>query len=240
MATSSPTPGPDAESQRPESVLSPEEAPVSWRRVMVACAISCAVGCAGCGSQVPAPGSAYGPATSGASGTGPPGAGPSATARPSRTSAGTVPLRAPWPERGILPEDARLLAASQVLDLAAGLLYALVPATLTSGSYSLQVTDLRTGRVRRGRSYPVSGLVLASGHLWVYGSSGRGGDVLLDEADPGTLATVRSVSVPGASDVAGVAVGPAGSVWFGAGRTAAAGVGEHRRRAGAHGPAGRP
>src|SRR5260370_20947902 len=65
MATSSPTPGPDAESQRPESVRSPEEAPVSWRRVMVACAISCAVGCAGCGSQVPAPGSAYGPATPG-------------------------------------------------------------------------------------------------------------------------------------------------------------------------------
>jgi hypothetical protein len=53
----------------------------------------------------------------------------------------------------------------------------------------------------------------------VHGSSGRGGHVLLDEADPGTLATVRSVSVPGASDVAGVAVGPAGSVWFGAGRT---------------------
>src|SRR5260370_33052125 len=134
MATSSPTPGPDAESQRPESVLSPEEAPVSWRRVMVACAISCAVGCAGCGSQVPAPGSAYGPATSGASGTGPPGAGPSATTRTSRASAGTVPLRAPWPGRGILPECGRLLAASKDLALCAGSLHSHDPPTHTASS----------------------------------------------------------------------------------------------------------
>jgi hypothetical protein len=183
---------------------------------MVACAVTCAVGC---GSRVPTPGSAYGPATADAGGIRSPGTGPPAAAPASGAPAVTVPSRAPWPERRILPEDARLLDASQVLDPAAGVLYALVPATLTSGPYSLQAIDLRTGRVRRGGSYPVSGLALASGHLWVYGSSGRGGHVVLDEADPETLATVRSVSVPGASDVAGVTVGPAGSVWLGAGRT---------------------
>ena len=131
---------------------------------MVACAVTCAVGC---GSRVPTPGSAYGPATADADGIRSPGTGPSAAAPASRAPAGTVPSRAPWPERRILPEDARLFDASQVLDPAAGVLYALVPATLTSGPYSLQAIDLRTGRVRRGGSYPVSGLALASGHLWV-------------------------------------------------------------------------
>jgi hypothetical protein len=60
----------------------------------------------------------------------------------------------PWPERGVLREDARLFAASQVLDLDAGILYALVPASPASGfgPYSLQAIDLRTGRVRRGES----------------------------------------------------------------------------------------
>jgi hypothetical protein len=38
-----------------------------------------------------------------------------------------APSRVPWPERGVLRVDARLLAAGQVLDLAAGILYALVP-----------------------------------------------------------------------------------------------------------------
>jgi hypothetical protein len=131
-----------------------------------------------------------------------------------------VPPPARWPESGVLREDAALWDASQVLDAAAGILYALVQASPASGSgpYFLQAIDLRTGRVRRGESYPVSGLALASGYLWVYGSPGPGGHPVLDEADPGTLATARSVGVPGSSGVAAVAAGPAGSVWAGAGR----------------------
>ena len=166
---------------------------MNWRRAAAVCAVACAVTCAGCAGQAPVP--------------------ISAAPRP-------APSRVPWPERGVLREDARLLAASQVLDLAAGLLYALVPASLASGigPYSLQAIDLRTGRVRRGESYPVSGLALASGYLWVYGSSGTAGRPVLDEADPGTLATARSVLVPGVSGVAAVAAGPAGTVWAGAGR----------------------
>ena len=78
-------------------------------------------------------------------------------------------MRASWPQRVILREDAALQDASQVLDPAAGVLYVLVPGA--SGSYVLQATDLRTGRVRRGASYRVSGLALAAGSLWVYGQA---------------------------------------------------------------------
>ena len=154
-------------------------------------AVVCAVACAvGCAGPAPAPG-------------------------------GAVPSRASWPESGVLREGAALRDASQVLDPAAGVLYALVSASPASGSgpYSLLAIDLRTGRVRRGKSYPVSGLALASGYLWIYGSSGPGGRPVLDEAGPGTLATARSVSVPGVPGVAAVAAGPAGSVWAGSGRT---------------------
>jgi hypothetical protein len=100
---------------------------VNWRRAAAVCAVACTIACAGCAGQAPVPGSA--------------------ARRPASS-------RGPWPERGVLREDARLFAASQVLDLDAGILYALVPASPASGfgPYSLQAIDLRTGRVRRGES----------------------------------------------------------------------------------------
>jgi hypothetical protein len=130
-------------------------------------------------------------------------------------------VRAAWPERRILAENAREVAGSQVLDQAAGVLYALVPVTLASGSgpYVLQATDLRTRHVRRGASYPVPGLALASGYLWVYGSPGRGGRLVLDEVSRATLGAIRSVSVPvSGTSGAAAASGLAGSVWAGEGR----------------------
>jgi hypothetical protein len=133
-------------------------------------------------------------------------------------------LRAPWPERGILPQDNTLLNASQVLELPAGVLYVLVPTPQQSqwAPLTLEAIDLRTGKVRRGRSYPDNGLVLASGYLWVYGTSGPHGHPVLDQVDPKTLDTVRAVGMPAVSDaddVAAVAAGPAGSVWAGVGGT---------------------
>jgi hypothetical protein len=132
----------------------------------------------------------------------------------------------PWPERGLLlaeGNDPPLAFGSQVLDLAAGVLYALVPVTLTSPSAPdvLEAIDLRTGRVRRGESYQADVLALASGSLWVSVYSGPGGHPELAQASPATLATIRSVPLPGssASPAWVVAAGPAGSVWAGAGRT---------------------
>jgi hypothetical protein len=216
---------------------------VRWRRVTVVCAVTCtvtgAVGCAGGGRQVLVPGSAYGLATITARGTGSPAgqssAVPSMSTTPASTTpasttpastapASTAPLRARWPQRVVLPENATELDADQFLslifDLAAGVLYTIVAEAPASARYVPEVLDLRTGRVRRGESYPVAGLALAWGYLWVYGSSG--GHPLLDQASPGTMATIRSVRVPGISGVQGVAAvaaGPAGSVWVGEGRT---------------------
>jgi len=159
---------------------------VSPVRVLAVCAVVCAVGCAGCGRQALVPGSAYPPAAAATSGHG--------------SASRTLAITARWPESGILREDATVSDASQVLDPAAGVLFALVPATLASGDgpYALQAIDLRTGRVRHGTSYPVPGLALASGHLWVYGSTRLrpgGIAVLVYSAGHGTL-LARSDRVP--------------------------------------------
>ena len=90
---------------------------------------------------------------------------------------------------------------------------------MTAGSFVLQATDLRTGAVRRGESYPVTGLSLVAGYLWVSGWPSAGTPPVLRQVGLGTLRTVRSVSPSGVSWTSGVAPGPAGSVWVGAYRT---------------------
>ena len=170
-----------------------------------AAALACAIAVAACGADVAAPDR-------------PPASPPAAAAATSQASprSALAAVGAPWPQRVILREDAALQDASQVLDPAAGVLYALAPGA--SGSYVLQAIDLHTGRVRRGASYRVSGLALAAGYLWVYGQAKAGRPSVLDETSPRTLATIRSLSVPG-NDEPAPAAGPAGSVWAGAGRT---------------------
>jgi hypothetical protein len=170
-----------------------------------AAALACAIAVAACGADVAAPDR-------------PPASPPAAATATSQASprSALAAVGAPWPQRVILREDAALQDASQVLDPAAGVLYVLAPGA--SGSYVLQATDLRTGRVRRGASYRVSGLALAAGYLWVYGQAKAGRPSVLDETSPRTLATIRSLSVPG-NDEPAPAAGPGGSVWAGAGRT---------------------
>ena len=142
-----------------------------------------------------------------------------APATPAVQPVRAVELRAPWPERRIVPE--RGYAVGQVFDPAAGVLYALVQGTpaRAGGPWVLQATNVRTGAVRQGGSYPVTGLSLASGYLWVDGWPAAGTPPVLREVSPGTLRTVRSVSIPGAYWATVVAAGPAGSVWAGSGRT---------------------
>ena len=168
-------------------------------------ALACAIAVAACGADVAAPDR-------------PPASPPAAATATSQASprSALAAVGAPWPQRVILREDAALQDASQVLDPAAGVLYALAPGA--SGSYVLQAIDLHTGRVRRGASYRVSGLALAAGYLWVYGQAKAGRPSVLDETSPRTLATIRSLSAPG-NDEPAPAAEPAGSVWAGAGRT---------------------
>jgi hypothetical protein len=127
-----------------------------------------------------------------------------------------------WPQRVLWQEDYAEMYAEQVLDQTADVLYTLAPATNSSSQVPnvLRGTDLRTGQVRRGGgSYQQDGLALVSGYLWVYGSN------VLDEVNPRTLGTIRSITLPRAAfasspynQVAGIAAGPPGSVWVGASR----------------------
>ena len=180
---------------------------MSCRRITVVWAVlpvaACVLAGAACGAPAPVPAR-------------PVAASPTAAAS---TPARPVALPAPWPERRIAPES--VFTTGQAFDLATDVLYALVlqnPAR-GGGPYTLQATDLRTGVVRRGESYPVTGLSLVSGYLWVYGWPSAGTPPVLRQVGLGTLRTVRSVSLSTVSWTSGVAPGPAGSVWVGAYRT---------------------
>jgi hypothetical protein len=140
------------------------------------------------------------------------------TARPA-----SAPAAEPqWPQRVLWHESYTQMYAEQVLDQTADVLYTLAPATDSASQIPnvLGATNLRTGHVRRGGgSYQQDGLALASGYLWVYGGT------VLDEVDPRTLGTIRSITLPQAAfaaepynQVAGVVAGPPGSVWVGASR----------------------
>jgi len=162
--------------------------------------VVCVIAATACGGHVTGPGSTR------------PAGGPSATA--ASTPIPTVALRAPWPERRILAEN----VTSQVFDPGTDVLYALVSRTQAwaNGPYVLQATDLRTGAVRRGESYPLARLSLVSGYLWVSGWPAAGTPPVLGQIDPETLRTVRWVAPTRVSWGSAVAPGPAGSVWVGA------------------------
>ena len=171
--------------------------------------LACVIAATACGGHVTGPGSTRSAGAASAT--------PAST--PASTPARAVALRAPWPERRILPES--IDVASQVFDPVADVLYTLVSRTQApaNGPYVLQATDLRTGAVRRGESYSLAQLSLMSGYLWVSGWPAPGAPPVLGQIDPGTLRTVRSVSPSRVSWDSGVAPGPAGSVWVGAYRT---------------------
>lgn len=138
------------------------------------------------------------------------------------SQASTATGKPQWPQRVLWQENATEMYAEQVLDQTADVLYTLAPATNSASQVpnALRATDLRTGQVRRGAgSYQQYGLALAAGYLWVYGSN------VLDEVDPRTLGTIRSITLPRAvfaaapyNQVASVAAGPPGSVWVGTSR----------------------
>jgi hypothetical protein len=119
-----------------------------------------------------------------------------------------------WPQRVVVPESVNV-AAHTVTD---GVLYQLVSGTLTPirGPYRLETREIRTGAVRRGPRFPVGNLALASGYLWVYGSSGM--RPRLFEVDPRILKVVRSINLPTAQTEnpwLALSAGPDRSLWVG-------------------------
>ena len=151
--------------------------------------VACVIAVTACGGHGAGPGS-----------TRPAGA-PSATA--ASTPARAVALRAPWPERRIAPES--ISTAGQVFDPGTGVLYTLVPRTQApaTGRYVLEATDLRTGAVRRGESYPLAQLSLVSGYLWVSGWPNAGMPPVRAQVDPRRCAPSVRSRRPGSRGVPG-------------------------------------
>lgn len=132
----------------------------------------------------------------------------------------------PWPSRTMLRESMVELISDQLVDPAAGAVFLLVSKTNTPvrGPWVLCRISLATGAVRLGPTFPVGGLAMASGYLWVYGAPGPGFQPVVTEVNPVTLQRVRPIRLPSVpASFGGVPVmitaGPAGSVWIGSYRT---------------------
>jgi hypothetical protein len=127
--------------------------------------------------------------------------------------------------RTVLRERLSEGIASQVVQPQAGMDYALASAT-GSSPYRLERTDLATGSVRPGQRFPVSGLSLAAGYLWVFGnvpSQSTSFRLVLYQVNPKTLAVIRfRLLAPrrtAVSDGVALTAGPGRTVWVGFERT---------------------
>ena len=151
---------------------------------------------------------------------------PGPPARPPASRA--VPAATRWPSRTVLRESVRVRSAAQVLSLARGADFALVPVNRPETVFQLRRISLASGAVQSGPRFGVSGLRLASGFLWVYGPVYRGPRVrlVLHQVSPSSLRLIRSwtllptrrlVSLSDVSVVQGP--GPRPTVWVGFRRT---------------------
>ena len=142
-----------------------------------------------------------------------------------------APAGAAWPSRTVLRESVRVRSATQVLSLARGADFALVPVNRPETVFQLRRISLASGAVQSGPRFSVSGLRLASGFLWVYGQvySGPHGTrvrLVLHQVSPSSLRLIRSwtllptrrlVSLSAVSVAPGP--GPGRTVWVGFRRT---------------------
>jgi hypothetical protein len=158
------------------------------------------------------------------------GAQPARPGPPAHPPAGRVaPAATHWPSRTVLRESVRVRSAAQVLSLARGADFALVPVNRQETRFQLRRISLASGAVQSGPRFGVSGLRLAGGFLWVYGPLYSGPlrtrvRLVLHQVSPSSLHPIRSWTLLPArrlvslSDVS-VAQGPGRTVWVGFRRT---------------------
>jgi len=147
--------------------------------------------------------------------------------RPPASRAATAAT--PWPSRTVLRESVRVRSATQVLSLARGADFVLVPVNRPETVFQLRRISLASGAVQSGPRFGVSGLRLASGFLWVYGQvySGPHGTrvrLVLHQVSPSSLRLIRSWTLLPTRRLASfsavaVAPGPGRAVWVGFRRT---------------------
>ncbi len=137
-----------------------------------------------------------------------------AAAAPAVASAG-------WSARGVLGEPPALGIINQVVDPPAGVDYVLASA---GHGYRLRRMPLSGAFVTVGPTFPVFGISLGAGSVWVYGArpAGHSVSLALYQVNRSTLAVTRSWQLSGNQSRSGfVAVAPGGSgtEWVGFLRT---------------------
>ncbi len=127
-----------------------------------------------------------------------PAASASAKAAAAPRTAASAGASSRWHARTILHESAGERLGAQLVDPRAGAGYTLTARIATpnspAGRYRLRRTDLATGKVRQGPVFPVAGLALAAGYLWVSGDATAGpsySSLLVYQVNPATLAVIR-------------------------------------------------
>ena len=126
-----------------------------------------------------------------------------------------------WPERLVQHQPTGLYSPV----VSGGFVYELISLTQRPmrGPYRLERRSLLSGRVRKGPLFPVGGITVAGGEVWVYGLTGKQPHLPhLYEVDPRRLTITRTIALPKPSFTYPTVAIPAGhtrSVWIGSNHT---------------------
>lgn len=128
-----------------------------------------------------------------------------------------------WRARSVAPLSPQ--GMNFVVNPRAAVAYEMVASARGDGPFRLRRMAIASKRVLSGRAFPVSGLQLAGGYVWVSGPVRHGPTatgVAFYQVNPSTLRVIRSWHRSGATTGVGqvpVTDGPAGTVWVGFDRT---------------------
>jgi hypothetical protein len=180
-----------------------------------------------CAAQLPATGTGTAPPTAAGSATATGSAtARTATARSGATRAASAAAAAgssSWRARRVAPLSPQ--ATNVVVNPGADVAYEMVASARGDGPFRLRRIAVASKRVRSGPLFPVSGLQLAGGYVWVSGTVVHGSTatgVAFYQVNPNTLRVVRSWHRGGPATGIGrvpVTDGPARTVWVGFDRT---------------------
>jgi hypothetical protein len=145
-----------------------------------------------------------------------------ATAR-SAASPASVTRSSSWRARRVAPLSPQ--AMNVVINPRTGVAYDMIAHARGAGPFRLRRTAVVGQRAVSGPAFPVFGLQLAGGYVWVSGTVVHGSTatgVVFYQVNPNTLRVIRSWHRSGAAPGIGqvpVTDGPAGTVWVGFDRT---------------------
>lgn len=147
---------------------------------------------------------------------------PGTSAAPATAQAPATPTT--WPQHTLAVLPSLETISSTAVDVANRNAYSMETGMMSgAGATSvLERTDLSTGALYIGPTFPLGDLAVADDAVWVFGTVGYSSPPPLQyvacEVDPVTLSVIKSVSLPSPAHVTGsmaICTGPEGSVWIG-------------------------